>query len=168
MLVNRCIPSKTSAGVSVEADRLSSKLDMQMQRVVAGAQCQRSAGEEGGLPTSPQPQGSQQCGSHAREGQLGARKECERPVFSKNALESTEYSCGQKTKLAKYNKALYCEAMCEKAKRYRKYYEKTPQCLGASRAFLNRRYTKNGNCKGTFTLARVYLVTLLRLRALLS
>lgn len=114
-----------------------------------------------------------------REGRLGARKERERPVFSKNAkererpvfsnaVESTEYSCGQKTKLAKYDKALYCEVMREKAKCYRKYYEKTPQCLGASKAFLNRRYTKSGNCKGTFTPARVYLVTLLRLRALLS
>lgn len=118
----------------MEADRLSSKLDMQMQRVVVGPQCQQSAGEEGGLPTRPQSQGLQRCGYRARErqgqlrteGQLGARKEHERPIFSKNAVESTEYSCGQKTKLAKYDKALCCEVMCEKAKRYRKYYEKTP------------------------------------------
>lgn len=53
----------------MEADRLSSKLDTQMQRVVVGAQCQQSAGEEGGLPTRPQPQGLQRCGSRAREGQ---------------------------------------------------------------------------------------------------
>lgn len=92
-------------------------------------------------------------GTARTEGQLGAREERERPTFSDTAVQSAACSCGQKTKLARYHEALCCEVMCEKAKHYRNYHEKTPQSPGASKAFLNRRYTKS-NCKGTF-----YLVT---------
>ena len=49
MLLNRCTPSKTSAGLSVEADRRRSKLDVEMGRVVVGPGS-RLARRAGSLP----------------------------------------------------------------------------------------------------------------------
>lgn len=49
MLLNRCTPNKNSVALSVEADRLSSKLDVEMRRVVVG-RGSRLARRVGSLP----------------------------------------------------------------------------------------------------------------------